>query len=762
MCKKGIDPKLIAMSFMILLSVLTTACTDNDDAADSGFVNSSSISFSQDTIEASVKGRYYDVSLKSTGLCIAHCDNDWISVENDSVNNGEDIDIQIATSSEPRTRYATVTLQLVSDTTQKSKIVVKQHGYLEDKNNSSEDFLGWGYDVTKDIDSVSSTTVQVLDQNKIEKLANTLGEQIITNETRRYTKNHFYSGATFEEISTSVSSKSTTSSIFSPSKTCIKYATDYSSSSTSYGMANIKTVVKEENIDQAMLKWLISHGYDIYTEQFKKDATALINGKKNLDDFINEYGSDVVTNTELGASLDLWMEYDKTKVVNEKNETELCAGAILGYNISASNHSIFNTTTSITQDVKHQKINIRGGKDSEKEALQRCTNSLTPGTKMDLSIYANWLNSVTSSDASTTDIITFDTMPIAELFNDATLRNKITTAVEAKMKRNAKYATMLKNTEERNIINIDNLNFDTNGTLVKVVYRGDKPIAEICNEFVPAIRADKRVNIIYPLADGKPSIRHGIYLGDGSSHAPLYVSFANGKAEVLSIINAPNPITKLYCIRGSLYLTNMGISITAATNQIEDAYMSYYYEEEHHIPIVKIGSDYWNRCYVDADLNFGYYDQDFDIWKVTCYKADNNYYYFPIVDGIDPAFSTLTSDEISDTRWCMPDSAKINNLKRYIGNNAKSLFKNQQSGFDAQFRGYYGNRDLFNGTKYSAYAIRYGNYCFIPYKDGNSVGCALVLDKTYNYSKPNADANSDDFFSVRLSRSDKYQYRNKE
>ena len=45
------------------------------------------------------------------------------------------------------------------------------------------------------------------------------------------------------------------------------------------------------------------------------------------------------------------------------------------------------------------------------------------------------------------------------------------------------------------------LRFDTgdDATLVKVVYHGKVPVAEICHEYVPDIRADRRVTVMYPL-----------------------------------------------------------------------------------------------------------------------------------------------------------------------------------------------------------------------------------------------------------------------
>ena len=50
-------------------------------------------------------------------------------------------------------------------------------------------------------------------------------------------------------------------------------------------------------------------------------------------------------------------------------------------------------------------------------------------------------------------------------------------------------------------------------TLVKVVYHGKVPVAEICHEYVPDIRADRRVTVMYPLVKGSPNLNRGIFLG---------------------------------------------------------------------------------------------------------------------------------------------------------------------------------------------------------------------------------------------------------
>lgn len=142
-------------------------------------------------------------------------------------------------------------------------------------------------------------------------------------------------------------------------------------------------------------------------------------------------------------------------------------------------------------------------------------------------------------------------------------------------------------------------------TLVKVGYHNQIPKVEICNEYVPEIRGDQRVNVIYPIYKEQTNIRRGIFIGDKST-PPSEVMFDNvGGCYVrpLEGYRIGDKLSELYYIDGAFYTTNMGIDISDVKLKFQDHYIDF--EGGSKYAVVKIGSGYWTRQNIKDELEFG-------------------------------------------------------------------------------------------------------------------------------------------------------------
>ena len=113
-------------------------------------------------------------------------------------------------------------------------------------------------------------------------------------------------------------------------------------------------------------------------------------------------------------------------------------------------------------------------------------------------------------------------------------------------------------------------------------------------------------------------------------------------------------------------------------------------------------------------------------------------------------------------KWYMPRASEIEALYAYLGFNPKALYQGQQSGFDAQFHGYYGVNDLLNNTGFGTNnAVRYRDqYMFMASRtDDTGKARVLVLDRDYHLRlmEPLGDW-SDDYFPLRPVRGWMYTY----
>ena len=72
---------------------------------------------------------------------------------------------------------------------------------------------------------------------------------------------------------------------------------------------------------------------------------------------------------------------------------------------------------------------------------------------------------------------------------------------------------------------VDLTNANTSESLIQDIFLSNGThVARVCSEFIPLINSSKRVNVIYPVVNGKPRYNLGIFCGDEDSYA-YYVSW---------------------------------------------------------------------------------------------------------------------------------------------------------------------------------------------------------------------------------------------
>ncbi|WP_289479434.1 hypothetical protein, partial [Klebsiella pneumoniae] len=80
---------------------------------------------------------------------------------------------------------------------------------------------------------------------------------------------------------------------------------------------------------------------------------------------------------------------------------------------------------------------------------------------------------------------------------------------------------------------------------------------EVCNEYVPAIRGDKRITIIYGIKNGRTFHGVGFFPGDGEGNPPAFLTFSDGDVYVKPIKekDAFEKVDTVYYLHGNIYET---------------------------------------------------------------------------------------------------------------------------------------------------------------------------------------------------------------
>jgi hypothetical protein len=291
---------------------------------------------------------------------------------------------------------------------------------------------------------------------------------------------------------------------------------------------------------------------------------------------------------------------------------------------------------------------------------------------------------------------------------------------------------------------------------------------------VPKIRTDERVTIVYPIYDQKLRMNQGLFLGDGI-HQPAWVGFKGSDCYVNLIDDLPPGycIKQFWFVHGNLSLKNpTNLEGLKGTNPIVTGdYFYYIFADTFRHPIVKIGSNFWTRSDVYYEMGF---TSDPDSWRnrsdeqlidgtlysrfyydIGHYQQEDNGWLW----GYDP--NTFYKDS-PNMKWYMPMSSEVEALYAYLGFNPKALYQGQQSGFEAQFHGYYGVNDLINNRGFGTNNdVRYlDQYMFLASRASDSErDLVMVLDRDYHLRLMEPIGTwSDDYFPLRPVRGWMYTY----
>ncbi len=781
----------LALSSLLVWPVVSS-CSDDDELPQP----TSPVKLSEQEIEINSGGRYYSVTVSADSLhrVLATSNVSWIELDQENPNAAGSIAFYVQPNEGSTSREGIITFKLDKNDTP-ATLVVHQHSTAEDDANSlpggqltRQSRVGYGYNMLIDYIDPKSVTEAIIDYNKVVAAEQTWGS-IIAEEGRSQQELQIHCSYSIEEMASWMTEQTTTETkMFFCNKKVEKFkrVSEYKLDQRTYGFSSLAKTVATRYLDEGKLESIIrSGGYDIFTSQFRKlyDEVNRAPSDQNIVQLIKTFGTHLIIYADLGGRLDYMVNFRSEETSRESVEKYMKyknGKQKQNDETQEASHNICNSGDSLAFD-------IYGG---SRAAIAKLTSSRSvkdPFAQIDASLLDGWLKSVTTSDPTSVSMVRCHLMPVWQLFTNATARSMIISAV-LKLSSGSNFASnssleeLAKRLEELELDNyyrfdlnskMEQWGTDANATLVRLAYFQGLPKVEICNEYVPELRGDKRVTVYYPIYKHITNIRRGLFPGDGEN-PPAEITFdTKGGCYVMPLKNfkAGDRLTTVYYIDGAFYPTNMGIDIRPVSMTLKD-YRVDFYEGGSNYPVVKIGPGYWIRKNITGEMYFG---EPVDPYDPECYdyytyeEQRNGMLFSNVFYGNSLAYRTnhpgtfdADVDEFGNRiHWYLPRVEDVRTLERYIGTNCKALFPKQQSGFEAQFAGYYGlYDDLNNGKAFSYFEMHYvGEYCFIPSKEVllNS-GEALVLSPNYTLRRCGINKDRNNYYPIRAYRSSYYKY----
>ena len=736
--------------------------------------------------ELGVHGRYYSLYTTMTGspdsVLTLSTDADWLRLMTETLPADGIIQLLAEANEDGEGRTATITVASAKKPEQQVTLTVRQRG-LSDARENNEDSdplsdyrVGWGFDAFDEYKSLKSQRGKIIDAARLgafdsDTTFNSLQEVVRASETF-----NVMSAYSLEEMSRKLTKEMTTQvNVLFVKKTVRRYSEVNTESvrESACSYTRLQKTVSMRSMDEGAVRYLVSEkdvNHMPFTDEFRKAYLAITSSEgsermQHIVDLIDNFGTHLIISASVGCKLDLCLTFDKSSDYEFEKEVEETSKKVFG----RSSHST-NTRVSehLTCDMSNSNsMQISGGAPILRDRLLTAIKTLTDVKTLDGDMVLEWMNSVSAKDLDDVqrrkhlDVVDFRFMPIWDLFSDASARADILSYILTRSERSDCGFT------DREL-GTDNYHFDLsdpnlakfgtadNASLVRVARYNGTPLMEICQEYVPKIRSDRRVTVYYPILEGRTRIGQGIFPGDGDN-PPSTLTFSDGDVYV-SIIEGYGIgaiLTDLYYVHGNLYPESMGIGmqeVQLTTNNEVFRIVNF------STPIVKIGSGYWTRQNIQEASAFGR-QQRFQgsIYSDIFYNDDSFYRQY------HPGVFDNEEDELAGKAkyWYFPKTSDVLQLKSYIGNNTKALFHGQPSGFDAQFVGYIGWFDDLNGGQMaSTQSIFYKDKCsFIVAKDNQQSGTALVLKPDYTLTPYALSAERQNMYPIRAFRTSYYRYK---
>lgn len=591
--------------YLLFLLVIFAACSDKD-------IQPQVSEAEQDTYVWMFGADIHEVKIdaNTNQSWKVEADEGWLFAINNSGSGNANIKISVQENLNEDARTAHIIVRAAGGNEIIKTISITQEGLSSQDDNAlmTSDLIknygvGWGYDSFGEYAEPSYIRGQIIDYQKLLALEDSMQENYCTDEAQydlEYAKQTSHSAEEYTHTMTKTT-KTKVKVLFFKKETEKRFTkTSTTNVDRSFATMSILNIVAQRYISESGISALLANGNDEFlTEDFKKDVKSLTANpiREEAEKFLNKYGQNIITTAWLGGRLDYSLSMETTKTTDIETT------------VTATYKKLFKKSSSMTKEernvIENIKVdydcnyNIKGGN----AALVRSSigKNIQNKEPIDERSLVDWeadfkdanamLNQ--TDDAKKPTMIDFRLMPIYELVSDNSAKQILETTI-------LEQAALPENSfSESSLVNLS-LNESKLSGNVSVAYikkgSSNNAIAEIDKEFIPSIRTDHPVTVVYPIrSDGTTDLTNGYFIGDGEGHAPGRIVWSSDKNTCVysadPLFSEYDKTSQLFVFKGYIYSQKK--DFFPSTNEESSISPLNAIWENERINITKIGMGYW-------------------------------------------------------------------------------------------------------------------------------------------------------------------------
>lgn len=522
------------LTLLLCLVVATASCRDDDDELidlpDELVSGPIRISVPENPWRIKRAADYYALYVECQGSgWIATCESEWLTLTPTEGSESQYIRFDVEENTEPFARVAVITITDAKEPdTYRVQVRIRQSGYNDEDNATltgdmqKRHRMGYGYDIMKEYASDGSySDAPILDYDKVVEAEESKGITIISEDRRHYQDLEIFSGTTITELAGQLTKEMDSKATFLGCGKVSDTKTDIYRNKTIEevcGLVRLKQIISSRTVDVGMLRsQATSDDSPLYSKEFR-NALKTIN-ENNAKSLFAKFGTHLVVSADLGGSLELHTTITRETSIETQHSVTTVTKKVFGKNKGSSSQAYDSYQAQIGIDYKAD-LTCVGGDPKTHGTMQAAVNAKRQITPDEIKTWQASFN-IDPSDAGknyNVGMIGCRLIPIYEIINDSQKREWVQAAFAKYTNNPAMAPEPPKSPGKVVVTDIYNewRKWGSRGCLV--AHSGDCKYV-IAKEYVPAIRRDSTVIVVYPHINNKICCYNGVFIGD-AEHRP--------------------------------------------------------------------------------------------------------------------------------------------------------------------------------------------------------------------------------------------------
>lgn len=553
------------------------------------------------------------------------CNADWVIFTYKGEEGDGYVQFSVPDNDEDFSRETLLNITDADDPNFKTQIRLRQLGNNDDDNATQtgdlqrKHRLGYGYNILGDYANDNSFSISpILDYDKMVETENKEEISLVTEDRRHYQRLEVFSGNTVTELAGKLTKSQSDEEMF------LGCGRQFTSETSLYknvtvdqacGYTRLSQIVASRTLDIGNLRSVITtDDSPLLSGKFRSAIKQIKTGKLSIEQFLDEFGTHLVTSADLGGAMNLSTLISRQSVIEGQHAVSTVTKRFFGLTVGISS-SVYDKYNIITSKDYQAQLDCIGGSSLTQNKLKRHVSYKKIIPPADIAEWQESFNGDFNSSKYNVGLVGCKLLPITEFIFDERIKDEITKAI-TKRAGSVAFSVPVPSRKVYHFTSLPSSN---------TMYYPN--VALFVEEYVPAISKEYKVNVIYPLINGRPNLYNGFF-HDSRFKSSGTVRWIGGKSYYEPNGNSDVSTVYIYC--GNVYTEKpikSGTYEDIDRNSLKD-FQPFFDYSQNFPKVIKIGSDYW--CEESIQMkNIGSFPVHPNTSNGYCYykRYDTQYYY---------------------------------------------------------------------------------------------------------------------------------------